>query len=97
MNALITRGEDVFDLRSADSVRYAYIDYDASVAFPEDSDIETLRTDRLMRNPIRYMGYPPGICNPFKDDILCMTNMTQTMVRVSFCLHFRVRVLIPAP
>ncbi|TEB32426.1 hypothetical protein FA13DRAFT_1731624 [Coprinellus micaceus] len=82
MNALITRGEDVFDLRSADSVRYAYIDYDASVAFPEDSDIETLRTDRLMRNPIRYMGYPPGICNPFKDDILCMTSMTQTMVRV---------------
>ena len=86
MNVLVTRGDDVFDLRLADSVHYAYIDYDASVAFPEDSNIETLRTDRLMRNPIRYMGYPPGICSPFRDDVLCLTGMTQTMVRVSLVL-----------
>ena len=90
MNVLLPMGKAVANLRSSGSARYAYIDFDSSITFPEDSDIDNLRTDRLMRNPIRYMGYPPGLCSPFKDDVLCLTSMTQTMVRVSRALFIPV-------
>lgn len=86
MNVLATPGEDLHNLRVRGSVRYAFIDFDASVAFPEDADLHALRVERVMRNPVRYIGLPPGMCNPFKDDVLCLTAINQTMVRVSVVL-----------
>ena len=83
MNVLATPGEDLHNLRTSGSVHYAFIDFDASIAFPEDAALSSIRVDRLMRNPVRYMGLKPGLCDPFKDDVLCLTAINQTMVRVS--------------
>ena len=83
MNVLATPGEELDDLRTHGSVHYAFIDFDSSIAFPEDADVPTLRVQRLMRNPVLYMGLKPGLCDPFKDDVLCLTAIAQTMVRVS--------------
>lgn len=91
MNALVPLAEDVPDLRKPGYVRYAYIDYDASITFPEGTNINALRIERLMRQPVRDMGLKPGLCSPFKDDVICLTRMAQTMVCVSsgdaFTLH----------
>jgi hypothetical protein len=83
MNVLATPGEELNDLRASGSVHYAFIDFDSSIAFPENADLSTLLVQRLMRNPVLYMGLKPGLCDPFKDDVLCLTATTQTMVRVS--------------
>ncbi|TEB32428.1 hypothetical protein FA13DRAFT_1731631 [Coprinellus micaceus] len=82
MNVLATPGEELNELRASGSVHYAFIDFDSSIAFPENADLSTLRVQRLMRNPVLYMGLKPGLCDPFKDDVLCLTATTQTMVRV---------------
>ncbi|KAJ3538571.1 hypothetical protein NMY22_g5106 [Coprinellus aureogranulatus] len=82
MDVLVPLGEDVYNLRTPGAVRYAYIDYNVSITFPLDTDIDALQTDRLMRGPIRDRGLKPGLCNPFKDDVICLTGMAQTMVRV---------------
>lgn len=70
------------DMRTRHSVWYAYIDWDAASIFPEGTDIQSVSVDRATRTPAVALGLSEGLCNPFKDDVRCLTNMLQKWVRV---------------
>ena len=87
MNVLLGRGNyGVPDMRAPDTTRYAFIDWDAARIFEDGTDIESVRVPRDMRKPALLLGLPEGLCNPFKDDVRCLTNVLQRWVRVRrFC------------
>ncbi|KAJ2924350.1 hypothetical protein H1R20_g12738, partial [Candolleomyces eurysporus] len=70
--------------RAPDVVKYAFIDFDASVIFPEDTDVTKVRVPRGDRLPLHALGLLPGeLCNPFEEDVKCLTNTLQEWTRVS--------------
>lgn len=83
MNVLLGSGDyGVPDMRRRGSVRHAYIDWDAASIFPEDIDIQSVEINRIMRHPEVALGLQAGMCNPFKHDVRCLSNMLQKWVRV---------------
>ncbi|KAF6753299.1 other/AgaK1 protein kinase [Ephemerocybe angulata] len=70
-------------MRKLGEVKYAFIDFDACLTFPEDSDLDAVRVEREMRNQVEQLGLKPGMCNPFKDDVLCLAVEAQRMLRVA--------------
>jgi hypothetical protein len=82
-NVLLGRANyGVPDMRAPGSVRYAYIDWDAACIFADWTDITSVKVHRNMRKPALLLGLPEGPCNPFKDDVRCLTNVLQRWVRV---------------
>jgi hypothetical protein len=78
-------GRDPLDpskIRIPGEVRYAYIDFGASLIFPENVDLRTVTADRDLRNVQRRLGMPPGLCNPFNDDVQCLAYKLQRWTRV---------------
>lgn len=82
MNLLCREGVVKDGLRKRGEVHYGFIDFDASIAFPEDTDLNIVSIERLMRRPVVAVGLQPGPCNPFKDDVLALTGTLQLIVRV---------------
>jgi hypothetical protein len=83
MNLMHPEGLVKSGQRKRGEVHYAFIDFDASIAFPKDTDLEKVSIERLMRRPVLTVGLEPGLCNPFKDDVLSLTGTLQLIVRVS--------------
>ncbi|KAF6753293.1 other/AgaK1 protein kinase [Ephemerocybe angulata] len=81
LNALTDDGKGL-GLRVPGEVRYAYIDFGAALVLPMETDIDTVLVDREMRIGSIGLGLKPGVCNPFKDDVLLLTRMIQSTVRV---------------
>ncbi|RXW12739.1 hypothetical protein EST38_g13116 [Candolleomyces aberdarensis] len=68
--------------RAPDVVKYAFIDFDASVIFPEDTDVTKVRVPRGDRLPLHALGLFPGeLCNPFEEDVKCLANTLQEWTR----------------
>lgn len=83
MNLLAPVGEFRDNLRKKGDVRYALIDFETSIAFPEDTNISEAQTERVMRWSTSMLGLEPGLCNPFKDDVLSLTITLERTVRVA--------------
>ncbi|KAJ3538566.1 hypothetical protein NMY22_g5109 [Coprinellus aureogranulatus] len=84
MNLLCREGRTRYGLRKRGEVHYAFIDFDASMAFPEDTDLDTVTVERLSeRRPALSLHLEPGPCNPFKDDVLNLTDTLENFVRVA--------------
>ncbi|EAU85342.2 other/AgaK1 protein kinase [Coprinopsis cinerea okayama7 len=75
-------GPDAHLLRNPPEVRYAYIDFGASLIFPMDTDIDTVILERESCMGFDYLGIAGGRANPFKDDVLVLAHTLQNWVRV---------------
>ena len=89
MNALVDIDTYYWDLREPGKVRYAYIDYDLSALFPEDTDIRTVSIPRIKTVQHRSMGLGDGPCNPFTDDVRSLAHTLERSIRVSFPVPFQ--------
>lgn len=83
MNVICKPGAQQGNLRVKGEVKYAFIDFDACLTLPEDADIDAVRSEREMRNQMAKLKLKPGMCNPFKDDVLCLTFEAEGMLRVA--------------
>ncbi|KAF5332771.1 hypothetical protein D9611_005297 [Ephemerocybe angulata] len=72
-----------FNMRKLGEVKYAFIDFETCLMFPEDSDLDAVSVEREMRTQVERLGLKPGMCNPFKDDVLCLALEAQVMLRVA--------------
>ncbi|KAG2004496.1 other/AgaK1 protein kinase [Coprinopsis cinerea AmutBmut pab1-1] len=84
MNALyeIAEGHDCDEIRDSSVVRYAYIDFEASVILPPDTDIGKVVMKREERLTTIRAGLESGESNPFADDIYVLIVVLQRWVRV---------------
>ncbi|KAF6753289.1 other/AgaK1 protein kinase [Ephemerocybe angulata] len=73
---------EALGLRVPGEVRYAFIDFGAALVLPMDTDIDAVYVEREMRIGSHDLGLQPGVCNPFKDDVLLLTSLIQDTVRV---------------
>jgi hypothetical protein len=93
MNAIVDVDAYYYDLRDPAKVRYAYIDYDRSLALPEDTDIRTASTPRLMGAQNCYMRVKEGPCNPFKDDVRALAYTLERSIRVGHGSIYHMKIL----
>jgi hypothetical protein len=84
MNALVDIDAYYWDLREQGKVRYAYIDYNLSLALSRDVDIRTVSVPRIKTIQHRSMGLDDGPCNPFTDDVRSLAHILERSIRVSF-------------
>ncbi|KAF6761354.1 other/AgaK1 protein kinase [Ephemerocybe angulata] len=71
------------DMRKPGDVRYAYIDWDAAIIFPEGTDIRSVQVPREMRTTTISAGLVEGLSNPFKDDVRYLTRALARYLRVT--------------
>ncbi|KAF6761363.1 other/AgaK1 protein kinase [Ephemerocybe angulata] len=83
MNLLRSLSKPGHKMRTIGEVRYAFIDFDVALVLPEGADISTVSVEREIRVPLLDIGLKPGLCNPFKDDVLCLTAALERTVRVA--------------
>ncbi|KAG2004777.1 other/AgaK1 protein kinase, variant 2 [Coprinopsis cinerea AmutBmut pab1-1] len=85
MNVLyyLYRNRDTFeDPTESSTVRYAFIDFEASAILPLETDIEKVEMTRDMRTGARNARLKRGESNPFKDDVAILGNILQRWNRV---------------
>ncbi|KAF6753298.1 other/AgaK1 protein kinase [Ephemerocybe angulata] len=71
------------DMRKPGDVRYAYIDWDAAIIFPEGTDIRSVQVTREIRTTTISAGLVEGLSNPFKDDVRFLTKALARYLRVT--------------
>lgn len=82
MNVLVHPDVYYYDLRDPASVRYAFIDFDTSLVYPEDTDISKVTRPRMMHAQNCYMRLKPAPCNPFQDDVRALAYTLERCIRV---------------
>jgi hypothetical protein len=86
MNVIGRNPSDPSKTRMPGEVRYAYIDFGASLIFPENADLDTVAAHRELMNIHRRLKIPPGLCNPFKD-VRCLAWELQRWTRAGYLYY----------